>query len=105
MDMVHAQERQIQRKITRPEYTYVLRHGYHEARKDTFEEPYNACNYAIRGKTLDKRDLQYLTILVEGNQKLGAADADLRHWCSDHHGVGTDVGHRAADEAKGSIDD
>ena len=32
--------------------------GYHEARKDTFEEPYNAWNYAIRGKTLDQRDLR-----------------------------------------------
>jgi hypothetical protein len=60
VDMVHAQERQLQRNITRPEYTYVLRHGYHEARKDTFEEPYNAWNYAIRGKTLDKRDLRVI---------------------------------------------
>ena len=33
-DVVHAQDRQKERRITRPEYTYVLRNGFHEARKD-----------------------------------------------------------------------
>ena len=66
VDMVHAQERQIQRQIIRPEYTYVLRNGYHEARKDTFEEPYNAWNYAVRGKTFDKRDLRVIVSFDDG---------------------------------------
>ena len=32
-DVVHAQQRQKERRITRPEYTYVLRNGYHESAK------------------------------------------------------------------------
>jgi hypothetical protein len=57
-DVVHAQDRQKERQITRPEYTYVLRNGYHEAKKDEFKEEHNAWNYAIRGRTVDKRDLR-----------------------------------------------
>ncbi|MCP4545485.1 MAG: DUF4258 domain-containing protein [bacterium] len=60
LDMSHAEQRQRQRKITRPEYIYVLRHGYHEARKDKFEELYGSWNYANRGKTIDKRALRVI---------------------------------------------
>ncbi len=41
-DVVHAQVRQQERQITRPEYTYVLRNGFHEARKDEYRPEYNA---------------------------------------------------------------
>jgi len=57
-DVVHAQDRQRARQITRPEYTYVLRNGYHEARKDEFKEEHNSWNYAIRGRTVDRRDIR-----------------------------------------------
>ncbi len=57
-DVVHAQERQKERQITRPEYTYVLRNGHHEANKDEFKEEHNAWNYSIRGRTVDQRDLR-----------------------------------------------
>lgn len=66
VDMVHAQERQAQRNITRPEYAYVLRHGYHEARKDQFEPHYGAWNYAIRGKTIDQRELRVVVSFDDG---------------------------------------
>ena len=59
-DVVHAQQRQAERAITRPEYVYVLKHGFHESKKDKFEELYGTWNYAIRGKTLDKRDLRVI---------------------------------------------
>lgn len=59
-DVVHALQRQQERRITRPEYLYVLRHGYHEARKDEFKPEYNAWNYAIRGRTVDRRELRVI---------------------------------------------
>jgi hypothetical protein len=60
LDTTHAAERQGQRKITRPEMLYVLRHGHHEARKDKCEELYNEWNYAIRGRTVDRRELRII---------------------------------------------
>ena len=57
-DVVHAQKRQTERQITRPEYTYVLKNGYHEAKKDEFKEEHDAWNYSIRGHTVDKRDIR-----------------------------------------------
>jgi len=64
-DVVHAQIRQQERQITRPEYTYVLRNGFHEARKDQFMPEYNAWNYAIRGRTVDRRDLRVVVSFDE----------------------------------------
>ena len=57
-DMTHALERSVERQITRPEYEYVLLNGYHEKSKDDYKEKYKAWNYAIRGKTLDKRNIR-----------------------------------------------
>ena len=58
LDTVHATQRRAERQITRPEVLYVLRHGWHEKRKDVFDTRYQAWNYAIRGKTLDGRHLR-----------------------------------------------
>lgn len=54
----HATDRQSERRVTRPEYVYVLKNGYHEKSKDEFKEEFQAWNYAIRGKTIDGRDLR-----------------------------------------------
>lgn len=66
LDTVHAVERQQERKITRPEYLYVLKNGFHEKSKDTFDEAYHSWNYAIRGKTVDRRDLRVVVTFEEG---------------------------------------
>ena len=58
LDTRHALDRRDERSITRLEVIYVLRNGHHEKRKDEFKEEFNVWNYAIRGKTLDKRDLR-----------------------------------------------
>ena len=58
LDTSHANVRKGEREISRPEIVYVLRHGFHEARKDKYEEQYKAWNYAIRGKTVDRRELR-----------------------------------------------
>jgi hypothetical protein len=67
LDTRHALERQYEREITRPEVFYVLRHGYHEKRKDKFEDSYQAWNYAVRGKTIDKRELRIIVSFDESN--------------------------------------
>ena len=60
LDTVHASVRQQQRAITRPEYLYILKNGFHEKAKDTYEPIYLTWKYAIRGKTVDKRDLRVI---------------------------------------------
>jgi hypothetical protein len=57
---IHALERQNQRKITRSEVVQVLRGGHHEKAKDTYEEAHKAWNYAVRGRTVDKRALRII---------------------------------------------
>jgi hypothetical protein len=58
LDTRHALERRTERQITRPEVLHVLRRGRHEKRKDDFREEYGSWTYAIRGKTIDGRDLR-----------------------------------------------
>ena len=59
-DTRHTTERQYERQILRSDVLYVLLNGYHEKRKDTFVEAFRAWNYAIRGKTVDKKDLRVI---------------------------------------------
>ena len=58
LDTRHASSRKAERQITLPEVLYVLRHGYHEKRKDQFKEEHDAWTYAMRGKTVDRRELR-----------------------------------------------
>jgi hypothetical protein len=67
LDTRHALARQHEREITRPEVLYVLRRGYHEKKKDKFDARYRAWNYAVRGKTIDKRDLRIIVSFDESN--------------------------------------
>lgn len=60
LDTRHATERQTERHITRPEVLKVLRTGFHEKRKDQFNEEYQAWNYSVRGKTVDARNLRVI---------------------------------------------
>ncbi|MFN8672350.1 MAG: DUF4258 domain-containing protein [Candidatus Sericytochromatia bacterium] len=64
-DVTHALERSIERAITRAEYLYVLKNGRHEKKKDEFKEEYNNWNYAIRGKTLDEKELRVIVSFEE----------------------------------------
>lgn len=59
-DTSHAALRKSQRKILRSEMEYVLETGWHEKKKDTLDEFYQAWNYAIRGKTIDERELRII---------------------------------------------
>ena len=46
----------------------MLRNGYHEKRKDKYEELYKAWSYSIRGKTVDNRRLR---IVVSFDKETG----------------------------------
>jgi hypothetical protein len=56
--VAHARQRLEQRQVTLPEVVHVLRHGFHEQKKDQFKEEFSEWVYAIRGKTLDDRKLR-----------------------------------------------
>ncbi len=61
----HAIERRVQRAISVQDTRYVLTHGFHEKSKTTFDERNKAWNYAIRGKTLDNKDLRIIVAIDE----------------------------------------
>lgn len=65
VDSCHALNRQAERRITRPEVVYVLRNGRHESRKDQFDEMHHGWNYAVRGKTVDGRELRIIVAFEE----------------------------------------
>ena len=67
LDTRHATDRQSERKITRPEILFVLKYGRHEKSKDQYQERYKAWNYAISGKTIDKRDVRVIVSFDENN--------------------------------------
>jgi hypothetical protein len=72
----HARERMAERDIDLPEVTYVLRNGWHEKRKDAYQEPYQSWNYAVRGKTVDSRELRIVVSFDEDMLVVTAIDLD-----------------------------
>lgn len=56
----HAINRELEREIHLPDVLYVLKNGYHEKQKTTFDELYQTWKYAVRGKTLDKVDVRII---------------------------------------------
>lgn len=61
----HAKQRANERGIIGADSEYVLKTGNHEPSKDKFDETYNEWNYAVRGKTLDKRELRIIVTFDE----------------------------------------
>ncbi len=57
-DTSHSTLRKRQRCISLPEILYVLRHGHHEKKKDEYKPEHNDWTYAIRGKTVDEKDIR-----------------------------------------------
>ncbi|MCX7046166.1 MAG: DUF4258 domain-containing protein [Candidatus Sumerlaeota bacterium] len=65
----HCIEQMETRNIGRDDVTDVLKSGWREKKKDSFNEPYQEWRYAIRGHTLDnEKDLR---IVVSFNDALG----------------------------------
>lgn len=56
----HAIDQKIERNIDWPDVLYVLKHGYHEKPKTSFDEAFQAWKYAVRGRTLDEIDIRVI---------------------------------------------
>ncbi|MFV0341214.1 MAG: DUF4258 domain-containing protein [Parachlamydiaceae bacterium] len=56
----HARIRQEERCIDLPDVLFVLKNGYHEKRKSSFDEVFQVWKYAIRGSTLDGIDIRII---------------------------------------------
>jgi hypothetical protein len=54
----HAQNRSVKRQISLPEFDYILKKGVREPGKDEFKPQFDDWNYAVRGKTIDGRDIR-----------------------------------------------
>jgi hypothetical protein len=72
----HARLRMAERDIDLPEVLHVLRNGWHERKKDSFDEAYSSWNYAVRGQSLDKRNLRIVVTFDEGMLVVTAIDLD-----------------------------
>jgi hypothetical protein len=59
-DTSHAIVRKRERKISLPDILYVLKTGFHEKQKDSYQDKFKAWNYAIRGKTIDDREIRVI---------------------------------------------
>lgn len=46
----HAIDRESERQINLPDVLYVLKNGYHEKQKTSFDEAFQTWKYAVRGK-------------------------------------------------------
>ena len=61
---IHASERKEERDIDVQDMMYVLKNGFHEEKKTTYDERYNSWKYAIRGTTVDGNDLRIIITFV-----------------------------------------
>lgn len=57
-DTTHAMQRKIQRQITLTHILHVIRYGYHEKRKDEYKLEHKDWTYALRGTTIDGKDIR-----------------------------------------------
>lgn len=65
-----------ERNIDLPEVIYILQHGWHEKNKDTFDTAHQSWNYAVRGKTVDQRNLRIIVVLEEDMLIVTTIDLD-----------------------------
>ena len=72
----HANERMRERGIIKPEVEYILLHGHHELKKDTFNAQFSSWDYAIRGQTIDQRALR-IVVAIEPEGTLVVTAIDL----------------------------
>jgi len=72
----HALERLDQREIDLFDVLYVLKNGYHEKRKTSFDEAFQKWKYAIRGNTSENHQLRII-VTIESNGVLIITAIDL----------------------------
>ena len=63
LETKHSKERQSERGISRLGVFHVLKTGFHQPRKDTYNEQESTLAYSIRGKTLDEQKLRVIVAI------------------------------------------
>ena len=58
LDTRHSMSRGTERNVRYSDVLYVLKTGWHEAKKDEWKEEFKSWNYSIRGKTVDGIELR-----------------------------------------------
>lgn len=76
-DTRHATKRKEERGISLQEIQQVIKAGWHETSKDEFKVEWRAWNYAIRGKTIDRRELRIAVSFDEEDYLLIITAIDL----------------------------
>lgn len=66
-DTRHSRERRLEREVTLPEIVFVLRTGRNEKSRDRWDEFHQSWNYAIRGRTVDWRELRVIVSFDDHN--------------------------------------
>lgn len=61
----HAIDRKAERNIHLSDILYVLKNGYHEKQKTSFDEMFQVWKYAIRGKTLENLNIRIIIAFDE----------------------------------------
>jgi len=56
----HAVQRVNERDISLNDAEYVLKNGYHEKNKTSFDDAFRTWKYAIRGKTVEDLDIRII---------------------------------------------
>lgn len=56
----HARDRKTERNIALSDILFVLKNGYHEKKKTSFDENCYAWKYAVRGKTVENLDIRII---------------------------------------------
>ena len=64
-DTSHAALRKLQRRISLTHVLYVLQHGYHEKRKDQYNQEHRDWAYSIRGQSIDGKDIRIVIAFDE----------------------------------------
>lgn len=73
----HASERMIERRVVLPEVFHVLSTGWHEKRKDKYDEHFDDWDYAIRSRSEDDRDLRVAIAIDEVSMVIVITVIDL----------------------------
>jgi hypothetical protein len=69
-DTRHAFDRKRERQIILPEIRQVIDAGWSEKSNDEFKPEHQSWNYAIRGRTVDGRELRIAVAFEEGDTLL-----------------------------------
>ena len=65
----HAVKRRFERNVSVTDILFVLKNGEREINRDEFKTEFQSWNYAIRGKTLDERQLR-IAVAFDENEML-----------------------------------